>query len=368
MVPGAAEVVRAFPGLDPAISEPASRACCAIFPGGVAGFGMTQYLDAFGLGDHSYGSSGIFPRDTVGQVYTARGGFVDLGHVRDLADTARYLASRAFAWRKSERESGSIVDERVALRPEGGTRTLLLTRMLDGCVECASLVGARAAYDLAVWHEIVTWFTNVRYSSFSPEDNFSNLLGALLGATATATRGRSYNEAVTGLLNQWLETLQAQPGSTARSAIEQLNGLWFVDDDLAPALIFGNQLNGKGPLLRRHIRPLPTVTPWLVTDLNGQSFTYSDPIAGVHQTTISFNLGSSPPTPFVLTLPQNGPRGEVISDHYTIEIDVDTRVVPVSVLPAGRTLVRSDDLPDIVARVRGLILAQFPRGDEPDAP
>lgn len=363
---GAAAVIRAFPGLDPAITEPASRTCCAIFPGGVAGFGMTQYLDPFGLGEHSYGSSGIFPRDTVGQVYTARGGFVDLGHVRDLADTARYLASRAFAWRLPARENGRIVEERVALRSEGGTRTLILIKMVDGCVECASLVGARAAYDLAIWHEIVTWFTNVRYSSFSPEDNFSNLLGSLLGATATATRGKNYNEAMTALLDDWLETLQAQPGSTARSAIEQLNGLWFVDDDLAPALLGGG--NQTGLLMRRHVRPLPTVTPWLVTDLNGQTFTYSDPVAGVHQTTIAFELGNTAPVPFVLRLPETGPQGEVITDHYTIEIDVDTRVVPVSVLPAGRTRIRSADLPSIVDQVRALIVAQNPRGDQSSAP
>lgn len=361
-------VIRAFPGLDPAITEPASRTCCAIFPGGVASIGMTQYLDTFDLGEHSYGSSGIFPRDTVGQVYTARGGFVDLGHVRDLADTARFLASRAFAWRLPARENGRIVEERVALRREGGTRTLILTRQVDGCVECASLVGARAAYDLAIWHEIVTWFTNVRYSSFSPEDNFSNLLGSLLGAMATATRGKSYNEAMTALLDDWLETLQAQPGSTARNAIQQLNGLWFVDDDLAPALQGGNDGNERGLLMRRHVQPLPTVTPWLVTDLNGQSFTYSDPVAGVHQTTIAFELGNAAPAPYVLRLPQTGPRGEVITDHYTIEIDVDTRVVPASVLPSGRTRIRSDDLPTIVDQVRALILAQYPRGDQPSAP
>lgn len=363
---GAPEVIRAYPGLDAAITEPASRTCCAIFPGGVVGLGLTQYLDPFGLGEHSYGSSGIFPRDTVGQVYTARGGFVDLGHVRDLADTARYLASRAFAWRLPTRASGRIEEERVALRREGGSRTLILTRMVDGCVECASLVGARAAYDLAIWHEIVTWFTAVRYSAFSPEDNFSNLLGALLGATAAATRGKNYNEAMTTLLDDWLEMLQAQPGSTARSAIQQLNGLWFVDDDLAPALLGGSQ--HQNLLLRRHVQPLPTVTPWLVTDLNGQSFSYADPVAGVHQTTITFELGNAAPEPFVLRLPETGPRGEVISDHYTIEIDVDTRVVPVSILPAGRTLIRSDDLPDIVAQVRTLILARYPRGDQALAP
>jgi len=362
---GAAAVIRAFPGLDPAITEPAARACCTIFPGGMAGFGMTQYLDPFGLGEHSFGSSGILTRDIVGQVYTARGGFVDLGHVRDLADMARYLASRAFAWRLPARANGGIVEERVALRREGGTRTLILTRMVDGCVECASLVGARAAYDLAIWHEIVTWFTNVRYSSFSPEDNFSNLLGSLLGARATATRGKNYNEAMTALLDDWLETLQAQPASTARSAIQQLNGLWFVDNDVTPAYLGGNQ---DGLLLRRHVQPLPTVTPWLVTDLNGQSFTYSDPIAGVHQRTIAFELGNPAPAPFVLRLPQTGPQGEVITDHYTIEIDVDTRVVPVSVLPTGRTLVRSADLPGIVAQVRALILAQYARGDQPSAP
>lgn len=360
--------IRAFPGLDPTIAEPGSRTCCSIFPGGVSGFGMTQYLDPFRLGEHSYGSSGLFPTDVVGEIYTARGGFVDLGHVRDLADMTRYLASRTFAWRLPVRGNWQPAEERVDLRPEAGARTLILTKIVDGCVECACLIGARAAYDLAIWHEIVTWFTNVRYSSFSPEDNFSNLLGSLLGALATKTRGTGYNEAMTDQLDRLLKILQAQPSSTARSAIEQLNGLWFLDNDVATGLLGGNHPNNKGLLWRRHINPLPTVMPWLVTDLNGQTFTYSDPIAGVHRKTIAFELGNPAPAPFMLEPPQYGPRGEVITDYYTIEIDVDTRIVPVSVLPPGRTLVHSDDLPDIVDRVRTLILAQYPRGDQPSAP
>ena len=36
---------------------------------------------------------------------------------------------------------------------------------------------------LAIWHEIVTWYTKIRYSSFSPEDNFSNLVGAWIGGS-----------------------------------------------------------------------------------------------------------------------------------------------------------------------------------------
>lgn len=52
--------------------------------------------------------------------------------------------------------------------------------------EVLSLSG-RIAYDLSVWHEIATWYgvssvplVSEQFSSFSPEDVYSNLLGLCL--------------------------------------------------------------------------------------------------------------------------------------------------------------------------------------------
>jgi hypothetical protein len=358
----AAAIAAAFPGLDPAIAMPSPRNCCALFPGGVMGFFRTRYLDPGDVAGHRYGESGFFPDDSVGHVYTARGGFVDLGHVRDLADMARFIASRAMIGQSSGVEQ--------ALSAEAGARRVRIVAApaLFPNVELAVLIGARAAYELAIWHEIVTWFTPIRHSAFSPEDNYSNLLGALVGASAAGTRGQAYDDGVDQRLTAVLRSLGARAGDVAEQAVAAVTGLWFErDNDLTSAL--AGAAEGNRILLRRHIAPAPEVMPWLVTDLHGRTFTEADPIAGPGtDRTIAFDLGSPRPTPLALFVPHVTSSGHRLSDFYELSIDVDSQVVPTRVLPAGRTRITGADLPAIVASVKQEILADFPGGDLPIDP
>jgi Protein of unknown function (DUF4056) len=366
---------REYPGLSEGIVEPAPRNCCAIFPGGVdlpvpltPPFLPTKYLGPEDVPGHRYGESGFFPADSVGQLYTERGGFVDLGHVRDLADTARYLAMRTISLQRAGGE--------VLLAPEYGSRRVR-QRPVPGrfpSVELARLIAARAAYDLAIWHEIGTWYGNIRHSSFSPEDNFSNLLGALIGAAAATTRNRPYDAMVDELLTEQLRELHVQPAGVARQAIEAVTGLWFdpENDLLGPSvahLLDLSEEQGNRVLWRRHMVPAPSVTPWLVTDLNGRSFTVPDPVAGPgRDQTVDFDLGTPRPTPVPLTVPAVTAAGEPLTDFYSVEIVVDTQEVPARVLPAGRTQITDRDLGGIVDRVRGEVLEAFPHGDLPIDP
>jgi hypothetical protein len=380
-----ADAIANFPALDTFLTEPLPRKCCALFPGGadlvpgvqtvarlpgvtrvvplLAGALPTKYLGLEDVPGHKFGESGFSPDDTVGHVYTARGGFVDLGHVRDLADTTRFLASKAIYF---QRGGGPVV-----LSPEGGARRVRF-KAADRHfpdVELAAMVAVRAAYDLAIWHEIVTWFNSVRHSSFSPEDNFSNLLGCLIGGRACVIKGQEYNRSIDKTLIEFLKTLDARPQSIAEKAIAEITGLWFeVFNDLTFMPLEQAQDNRR--LLRRHVVPLPSVTPWLVTDLHGKSFHIPLSAQGISTDhTIDFDLGSRP-QPYALPVPETTAKGIKLTDYYEVDIQVDTDKVPNRVLSGLRRRTRinsTEELQSIVDLVRADILAEYPDGDQPIA-
>jgi hypothetical protein len=69
-----------------------------------------------------------------------------------------------------------------------------------------------------------------------------------------------------------------------------------------------------------------------------------------------------------LTVPATTSGGEPLTDFYSVEIVVDTQVVPAKVLPAGRTQITGQDLGGIVDRVREEVLEAFPQRDLPIDP
>ena len=348
-----------YPAMDAALPEPAPRTCCTLFPGGMVGFKRTEYLDPASLRGHRYGESGLFPRDPVGLAYTARGGFIDLGHVRDLADTTRYIASQALA--------GLRDGVAIPLAVEGGQRTVEVkaSPVPEQDIQLAAGIGARAAYELAVWHEIVTWFNNVSYSSFSPEDNFSNLLGALIGRTAICTPATDYDLAVDDAIDAAMYMLVGQPADVAVRAIEAVSGLWYNPENDVVGTYFGGSREGS-PLWRRHVAPLPAVTPWLVSDLDGLIFAVSDPTAGVTERIVDFNLGQPRPVALTLGIPETTTGGLVLSEFYDLAVDVDTSVVSAAVLPNGRSTISGGDLSAIVGAVRDEIRGERANGDVPN--
>ena len=84
---------------------------------------------------------------------------------------------------------------------------------------------------------------------------------------------------------------------------------------------------------------LPSVRPWLVTDLHGKQFTYDGDTR-----TIAFNLGTPPPQPTTFIVPRWTANGDELSDYYTLRINVDTTTVDTAVLPIGRSEITADDL------------------------
>ena len=144
----------------------------------------TDIISINELGEHKYMGGST---EGNGIIYTRTGGFIDIGHMRDYADWTAYLYNVI----KSGVESGQEIILKIGA--EGGTKTLIIPTP-DGNVNLFELAGS-IAYDLSVWHEIATWYgisyipmVNEKYSSFSPEDLYSNLLGVKTWYKSTAKR------------------------------------------------------------------------------------------------------------------------------------------------------------------------------------
>lgn len=252
---------------DKELSNPPSkviRICCAfgsdVSVGRIPFVKKTDILDVDALGKHEYLGG---PSEGNGIIYTKRGGFVDLGHLRDYADWTAYLYAVLSAGQPGE-------DVVLPLGIEGGVKTLEINRPLaNEYVDKYELAG-KMAYDLSVWHEISTWFgasyipmVPERFSSFSPEDLYSNLLGVRIGIMALKSN-LEYEEAVTQILARTLKSLQAvDEMEDTFLAMEEVENLWWTRKKALP---------NKKFLIKRYLQNGEELEPWLLPE-DSQTYT-----------------------------------------------------------------------------------------------
>jgi hypothetical protein len=316
------------------LGEPASRPCCVLRPSILSKNNIVELAD---LNRHIYGDPFAYPlREKSGLIYTCRGGFVDLGHARDWADWTGFLAFRA----KSMLAAGGT----LSLSPEttrssrSSRRVRFIAQGTAPSDQVCILLAQRIAYEMAIWHEIITWFpaSGQRYSAFSPEDNYSNLLGTYMGADALRN-SKPFEDAVVDAIQAWLTTLRVRSSTETGQAFTAVQGRWWqntwnpVADDA---------------ILRRHFDALGTVTPWLVPSFS--------PCRGG--------------TAFPLAVPATGPGGEVLSSLYSLELGV-TGALPraaLAVTASGSTgPITPNDFSSLIAFIRAE--AKLPANFGPNA-
>ena len=195
-----------------------------------------SYADIDGLGVHNYErSSG----ENNPLVYTAKAGYIDIGHLRESADRARYL----FEVCRENILAGNKQFSYDVIEPAVYTITMKYPDNWDQLSEyqqqaIASEISIDLGQNLAqlttIWHEIVTWYgyastglLSEQPSSFSWEDSYSDLLGTKLGAMALRENAVPYNEAMTEIIHCELSKLDPQSAETAKEATQTIDGKWF---------------------------------------------------------------------------------------------------------------------------------------------
>lgn len=238
------------------------RTCCSYgIDLGVAGLPSIKKTDitcVSELGPHHYMGTAD---EGNGIIYTKRGGFIDLGHLRDCADWTAYLYNLIL----SKQLNGDSIT--IDLGNEGGPKSLVLVIPQELDDQDAYQLAGSIAYDLSLWHEIATWFgasyvpmIPERYSSFSPEDLYSNLLGVKLGIAALKS-DLNYNDAMTLLITNMLDSLEAVSTSAeTHLAMEKVENIWWSAEKPLPS---------KEILLKRYFDTDQMLTPWLVPGMLG---------------------------------------------------------------------------------------------------
>ncbi len=281
------------------------RTCCSFGTDlAIAGIPFIRQTDITAVdlvGKHQYMGN---KEENNGIIYTRRGGFIDLGHLRDCADWTAYLYNLI---ESQQQKGGKLV---IDLGSEGGAKTLTLN-LPTGFNNAHDLAG-KIAFDLSLWHEIATWFGSSyiplipeRYSSFSPEDMYSNLLGVKLGIRALKSP-LSYDEAMTELINHTLDSLQAVATlEETYAAMQTVENIWWAKKSLP----------SKNILILRNMESGNQLVPWLI------------PSEGVA------------PSPVVLDAPDPG-----LSELYELSIKLNLKFPVRSILlPAeGRTITQKD--------------------------
>ena len=186
-----------------------------------------------------------------GTVYTARAGFVDLGHLLTFADVTAFVYQQIYAKKGA---AGTIVTTAY------GTAELTAAVADNLWLEQARKI----AYDDSIAYEIETtkgassFIPGHLNSAFSPEDLCSNYLGtvvtakALYSPTTKAGYTLSWANRVDGVLVELLQFLGVRSVVEASEAFVLKNNVWIA---------WTNEASGLSPyyLKRRNF----TNTPWL---------------------------------------------------------------------------------------------------------
>jgi hypothetical protein len=129
-----------------------------------------------------------------GFVYTCRGGFIDIGHLRESADRTAYISRIVLKkLEKGEKEFSFRIIEpsKYYVRIKYPENWVNYPNREKIAKEISVGLGQYFAQTTTVWHEILTWFgfksTGIfseYLSSFSWEDAYSDLLGTAIAARA----------------------------------------------------------------------------------------------------------------------------------------------------------------------------------------
>ena len=210
-------------------------------------FSVENIVDASRLGKHIYndGSQSVISNllglgnESNGLIFTSKGGFIDTAHVRDAADFTYYLYQQIYQHLGSDYRITLPTELRKRfIRLNKSKQTLTYRERQAIIIELAALL----AFRLAQWHEIAQWFGYESIagfpefvSAFSPEDLYSNMLGAI---TAKQVLEQQPDLSPSGFSQAMTDAFKEQLGSVSAEEtkyhIQQLNGQWWDHNTRLP--------------------------------------------------------------------------------------------------------------------------------------
>jgi hypothetical protein len=277
-----------FSGLNsidvPDLPEPSRLRPCCVFGDEIGvgrrvpipGYEVSNVLEVGDLGTHVYNhgaltlqrlrdEGGLVSDEASGILYTCRGGFIDIAHVRDNADRTLYLAAQIG---RLPATGGTI-----PLVDEGAVRRIVVYPLdaelvrTYGIREVVIQLAEWLDFQASIWHEIATWYRwsttafSEQPSAFSPEDLYSNLLGLKIAGEIirrhAAGSEEEYDRNVTALLADALTKLGPLPREASRFAFEYVDGIWWDSSRRVP----DNQL-----VRHRYLDIGPKLYPWKLMD------------------------------------------------------------------------------------------------------
>lgn len=258
----------------PRIKPPSAiRPCCAFGmdlrakagPIPVPGYKNGNVLGPEEVGAHGY-DNGNLESENNGLVYTCRGGFIDIAHIRDNADRTLFLAMEL-----ARQLPGGMTIE----MPEEGVKRRVVVKPVPpevlaryGRWSVATTLAQWVNYQFSIWHEMATWYGwesikgfSERLSAFSLEDLYSNVVGGRLAAGIVMNHESDSRSAYERAMNAWtreaLRRLAAVPRVDGRRAMQSVDGLWWDSKQRLPE----NKL-----VLRRNLETASPLSGWLVAD------------------------------------------------------------------------------------------------------
>jgi len=360
----------------PVIPYPRSlRPCCAFGANlkvavgrvPVPGVELGNLVDLAGIGPHRFDNGtlsiqsndprGVVDNEHNGLIYTCRGGFIDLAHVRDNADNTLALASAMARML----ETGG----RFEVPPQGATMAVRLRPISPEAIsrlgrgEIAVALAKWIAFQLSIWHEIATYYGYAsieqwpeKISAFSPEDLYSNELGARISGGTILSRGAhtdvDYGLSMDAWIQKALKRLGAVSLSRSEAAARAVDGAWFDSERRIPDWML---------VLRRNFDTGPQLHPWRLEDASPGSHGAIEPLRACKD--------AAPP--LVLRVEQ-GFAGALFEDYATVEFEVQDLLLdngfPLP-RPGDRTVTQKD-FPFIVAKAReATVEAMGPGSDGP---
>jgi len=265
---------------------------------------LNHVIEFNNLGSHHY----LGHRDEGnGILYSEKGGFIDLGHAREWADWTAFLYLHIL-------EVANDPSSKKKLGIEGGMRFLELQNIDKLDTENKIKLAGKIAFDMSLWHEIATGygvsvapFISEKFSSFSAEDIYSNMLGIELSMQALQSP-LDFEAAMTNLLNEKLLALRVVSKlEDTYAAFEQVESIWWSSDYGIPR----NKVT-----LKRNYFETECIVPWVLPN---------------QDTTI---------IPDELEVPVSTIEGMAFSNCYTLTIRPNRKIPVHKVLPkhAGRKI------------------------------